>query len=140
MHFTKQVLSLFQNCSINRTTADALVTVPSHYDTLPSNIWQNPTEAQLQTAPRPSRAHTLPHQHYQGCALGSPRSSTSTDVKNHGRNDARSFIGLLCDHHNILKVCCTASRLALISLRFQFNCTVPPPSEPIEHFTRLGQV
>ncbi|KAG7312263.1 hypothetical protein JYU34_001735 [Plutella xylostella] len=36
-----------KNCSINRTTADALVTVPSHYDTLPSNIWQNPAEAQL---------------------------------------------------------------------------------------------
>ncbi|KAJ8712203.1 hypothetical protein PYW07_005045 [Mythimna separata] len=36
-----------KNCSINRTTADALVTVPSHYDTLPSNLWQSPTEAQL---------------------------------------------------------------------------------------------
>ncbi|XP_050549702.1 6-phosphofructo-2-kinase/fructose-2,6-bisphosphatase isoform X1 [Spodoptera frugiperda] len=36
-----------KNCSINRTSADALVTVPSHYDTLPSNLWQNPTEAQL---------------------------------------------------------------------------------------------
>ncbi|XP_075980057.1 6-phosphofructo-2-kinase/fructose-2,6-bisphosphatase-like isoform X2 [Anticarsia gemmatalis] len=36
-----------KNCSINRTTDDALVTVPSHYDTLPSNLWQNPTEAQL---------------------------------------------------------------------------------------------
>ncbi|CAB3253164.1 unnamed protein product [Arctia plantaginis] len=35
-----------KNCSINRTTDDALVTVPSHYDTLPSNLWQNPTEAQ----------------------------------------------------------------------------------------------
>ncbi|XP_046969157.1 6-phosphofructo-2-kinase/fructose-2,6-bisphosphatase-like isoform X1 [Vanessa cardui] len=35
-----------KNCSINRSTADALVTVPSHYDTLPSNLWQN-TEAQL---------------------------------------------------------------------------------------------
>ncbi|XP_023937273.1 6-phosphofructo-2-kinase/fructose-2,6-bisphosphatase [Bicyclus anynana] len=35
-----------KNCSINRTTADALVTVPSHYDTLPSNMWQN-SEAQL---------------------------------------------------------------------------------------------
>lgn len=36
-----------KNCSINRTTADALVTVPSHYDTLPSNLWQSPNEAQL---------------------------------------------------------------------------------------------
>ncbi|KPJ02373.1 Polycomb protein eed-A [Papilio xuthus] len=36
-----------RNCSINRSTAEALVTVPSHYDTLPSNLWQNPTEAQL---------------------------------------------------------------------------------------------
>ncbi|XP_022121663.2 6-phosphofructo-2-kinase/fructose-2,6-bisphosphatase [Pieris rapae] len=36
-----------KNCSISRTTADALLTVPSHYDTLPSNLWQNPTEAQL---------------------------------------------------------------------------------------------
>lgn len=34
-----------KNCSINRTTADALVTVPSHYDTLPSNLWQNSTES-----------------------------------------------------------------------------------------------
>lgn len=33
------------NCSNSRTTADALVTVPSHYDTLPSNLWQS--EAQL---------------------------------------------------------------------------------------------
>ncbi|CAH0589166.1 unnamed protein product [Chrysodeixis includens] len=36
-----------KNCSISRTTADALVTVPSHYDTLPSNLWQAPNEAQL---------------------------------------------------------------------------------------------
>ncbi|XP_049876061.1 6-phosphofructo-2-kinase/fructose-2,6-bisphosphatase-like [Pectinophora gossypiella] len=36
-----------KNCSISRTTADALVTVPSHYDTLPSNLWQNSAEAQL---------------------------------------------------------------------------------------------
>ncbi|XP_059057653.1 6-phosphofructo-2-kinase/fructose-2,6-bisphosphatase-like [Achroia grisella] len=36
-----------KNCSITRTTADALVTVPSHYDTLPSNLWQNPSEAQI---------------------------------------------------------------------------------------------
>lgn len=36
-----------QNCSITRTTADALVTVPSHYDTLPSNLWQATTEAKL---------------------------------------------------------------------------------------------
>ncbi|GBP28387.1 hypothetical protein EVAR_102959_1 [Eumeta japonica] len=36
-----------KNCSISRTTADALVTVPSHYDTLPSNLWQNPSETQL---------------------------------------------------------------------------------------------
>ncbi|KAM3965742.1 6-phosphofructo-2-kinase/fructose-2,6-bisphosphatase [Aphomia sociella] len=36
-----------KNCSITRTTADALVTVPSHYDTLPSNLWQNSTEAQV---------------------------------------------------------------------------------------------
>ncbi|VVC93248.1 unnamed protein product [Leptidea sinapis] len=35
-----------KNCSITRTTADALVTVPSHYDTLPSNLWQS-SEAQL---------------------------------------------------------------------------------------------
>lgn len=35
-----------KNCSINRSTADALVTVPSHYDTLPSNLWQS-NEAQL---------------------------------------------------------------------------------------------
>lgn len=35
-----------KNCSINRSTADALVTVPSHYDTLPSNLRQN-SEAQL---------------------------------------------------------------------------------------------
>ncbi|KAL4710905.1 hypothetical protein ACJJTC_002535 [Scirpophaga incertulas] len=34
------------NCSITRSASDALVTVPSHYDTLPSNLWQN-TEAQL---------------------------------------------------------------------------------------------
>lgn len=40
-------LCLLQNCSISRTTADALVTVPSHYDTLPSNIWQNSNEAQI---------------------------------------------------------------------------------------------
>ncbi|XP_026321564.1 6-phosphofructo-2-kinase/fructose-2,6-bisphosphatase-like isoform X2 [Hyposmocoma kahamanoa] len=36
-----------KNCSISRSTADALVTVPSHYDTLPSNIWQNSNEAQI---------------------------------------------------------------------------------------------
>ncbi|KAJ0174753.1 hypothetical protein K1T71_009861 [Dendrolimus kikuchii] len=36
-----------KNCSITRSSADALVTVPSHYDTLPSNLWQNPAEAQL---------------------------------------------------------------------------------------------
>ncbi|KAJ2945509.1 hypothetical protein O0L34_g323 [Tuta absoluta] len=36
-----------KNCSTSRTPADALLTVPSHYDTLPSNLWQNPTEAQL---------------------------------------------------------------------------------------------
>lgn len=36
-----------KNCSINRSTAEALTTVPSHYDTLPSNLWQSPTEAQL---------------------------------------------------------------------------------------------
>ncbi|XP_063386975.1 6-phosphofructo-2-kinase/fructose-2,6-bisphosphatase-like [Cydia fagiglandana] len=36
-----------KNCSITRSSIDALVTVPSHYDTLPSNLWQNPSEAQL---------------------------------------------------------------------------------------------
>lgn len=35
------------NCSLNRSSDDALTTVPSHYDTLPSNLWQNPAEAQL---------------------------------------------------------------------------------------------
>ncbi|KAL0821610.1 hypothetical protein ABMA28_005060 [Loxostege sticticalis] len=36
-----------KNCSITRSASDALVTVPSHYDTLPSNLWQNAPEAQL---------------------------------------------------------------------------------------------
>ncbi|XP_063365713.1 6-phosphofructo-2-kinase/fructose-2,6-bisphosphatase-like [Cydia amplana] len=36
-----------KNCSITRSSIDALVTVPSHYDTLPSNLWQNPSETQL---------------------------------------------------------------------------------------------
>ncbi|XP_063829402.1 6-phosphofructo-2-kinase/fructose-2,6-bisphosphatase-like isoform X2 [Ostrinia nubilalis] len=36
-----------KNCSITRSASDALVTVPSHYDTLPSNLWQSATEAQV---------------------------------------------------------------------------------------------
>lgn len=47
MLFLNLWLCLLQNCSISRSTADALVTVPSHYDTLPSNIWQSSTEAQI---------------------------------------------------------------------------------------------
>ncbi|XP_032518641.1 6-phosphofructo-2-kinase/fructose-2,6-bisphosphatase-like isoform X1 [Danaus plexippus] len=35
-----------KNCSINRTPDEALVTVPSHYDTLPSNLWQS-SETQM---------------------------------------------------------------------------------------------
>ncbi|CAG9788609.1 unnamed protein product [Diatraea saccharalis] len=35
------------NCSITRSASEALTTVPSHYDTLPSNLWQNTAEAQL---------------------------------------------------------------------------------------------
>ncbi|RVE45447.1 hypothetical protein evm_009882 [Chilo suppressalis] len=35
------------NCSITRSASDALTTVPSHYDTLPSNLWQNTAEAQV---------------------------------------------------------------------------------------------
>jgi hypothetical protein len=40
-------LFLLQNCSITRSASDALVTVPSHYDTLPSNLWQSTAEAQV---------------------------------------------------------------------------------------------
>ncbi|CAH2984001.1 unnamed protein product [Chilo suppressalis] len=41
------VRNQIDNCSITRSASDALTTVPSHYDTLPSNLWQNTAEAQV---------------------------------------------------------------------------------------------